>query len=79
MAFHGRGERYREPPRTQVLGEVRSGADFAEFSRAPQSFPVDNRHCFVILTMSAKYLPQGFKYLPQGFNLKPQGSEILQL
>ena len=46
-AIHAHDERCRALP---VCGsrDRWSGADFAEFSRAPRSFPVDKWHCFVI-------------------------------
>ena len=37
-----------------------SEPDFADFSRTPQTFPVDNWHCFEVYGSYAKYLTRQF-------------------
>jgi hypothetical protein len=51
-----------------------SEPDFAEYFRAPQSKSVRNRHCFVIIMMSAKYPVQGFNFQCQGPDIFTPGS-----
>ena len=55
LAARACAKRCREPPCSGSSARC-SGADFADFSRTPQIFPEDNRHCFEDYRPYAKYL-----------------------
>ena len=58
QAVRAHAERCREHPRSG--SSVRwSGTECTELLWLPQSFPMDNRHVFEILTPFANFIPQG--------------------